>query len=99
MIFVAVSSEKLSDVWRKVFQKRLFCQSTILSFYKPWREEDRGARKKKLNMEVIINYDCFSNCWNFECLAIFQFVKHCSTFIKLQFVATGTQAFTNAGKI
>ena len=90
---------KTSDVGWKVFQIRLFCHSTILSFNKPWREGYKGAIKEKLNMEIIINYDGFSKCGNVECLEIFQFVKHCSTSTKLQLVATGTKAFTNAGKI
>ena len=55
--------------------------------------------EKKFNMEVIINCGCFSNYWNVECLAIFLCVKHYSTFINLQLAVTGTQAFTNAGKI
>ena len=81
------------------FPEKTFCQSTVLYFNKSWREGYRGGRKEKLNMKVIINYDWFSNCGNVECLAVFQFVKHCSTSINLQLVATGTQAFTNAGKM
>ena len=45
-----------------------------------------------------MNYDYFGNCENVECLAVFQFAKHCSTFINLQLVPSGTQDFTNAGK-
>ena len=81
------------------FPDKTFFQSIIFSFNKPWRERYREARKEKLNMEVIINYDGLGNCENVECLTIFQFVKHCSTFVNLQLVVTGTQAFTNAGKI
>ena len=81
------------------FPGRLFVSRQSFPLTNHGGEEYRGARKEKLEMKVIINYDCFSNCWNVECLAIFQFVKHCSTFINLQLVATGTQAFTNAGKI
>ena len=83
----------------EIFQTRFFCQSAVLSFDKAWRKGYRGAKKEKLNMEVIINYNCFSNCGNVECLEIFQFVKHWLTVINLQLVATGTHAFTNAGKI
>ena len=83
----------------KSFPEKTFCQSTALYFNKPRREGYRVARKEKLNMEVIINYDCFSNCLNVEYLAISHFVKHCSALINLQLIANGTQAFTNAEKI
>ena len=98
MIFVALLSEKLPDVWRKVFQKRLFVsrQSFTLTNHGGrgmGEPEKKNLTWRSLSITIGSVTVGISNVLQFSL---------CKTLLYFYQFATSShraQAFTNAGKI